>query len=203
METTTLHIPSNLFMYLGIMVGLLVGARVIISLLSPPKRKSRKTTRNSKSKRSPSKNRQSSSVRPDTEILRTPFSKLTWAEFERLFALYFRAQGYDVDETGVGGSDGGVDLVLTKKGTNERTAVQIKHWSDRRKVGPNIIRELHSARLNTTPKCLYGLLITSSDITPQARKEADDRLIKYWHGGALEMRLSKWSQWQGSRVRRR
>ena len=124
-------------------------------------------------------------------------------EFERLLALYFRDQGYEVEETGIGGNDGGVDLVIIERRTKERTAVQAKHWSDRRPVGPNIIRELHSARMNTKPTCLYGMLITSSDVTAQARKEAEARHIDFWHGAMLEHKLGKWSKWQGKVHRRK
>jgi restriction system protein len=131
-----------------------------------------------------------------------PLNKLTWAEFERLLALYFRDQGYDVEETGVGGSDGGVDLVLTDKRTKERTAVQAKHWSDHRSVGPNIVRELHSARLNTKPTCLYAMLVTSSDISQQARQEARERRIDFLYGTTLEMRLEKWGKWEGGKHKR-
>ncbi|WP_028592255.1 restriction endonuclease [Paenibacillus massiliensis] len=48
-------------------------------------------------------------------ILTLPLDKITGAEFERLLALYFRDQGYTVKEVGVGGRDGGVDLVITDK----------------------------------------------------------------------------------------
>jgi hypothetical protein len=83
------------------------------------------------------------------------------------------------------------------------TAVQDKNWADRRHVGSDVIRELHSARLNTKPTYLYDMLVTSSDISPQARKEAQDRHIEYWHGVALEYRLEKWDKWQGKQSRRR
>lgn len=194
MTSTDIHIPSNLILYLGIMIGFLIVVKLLTSLKTPKKRRGRKHP--SHSKKFVVNNRLSSSVRSDETILRTPISRLTWAEFERLFALYFRSQGYEVEETGIGGSDGGVDLVLIDRRTKERTAVQLKHWKDSRKVGPNIIRELHSARFNTKPTCLYAMLITSSDVTQQGRKEAEDRRITYWHGGVLEMKLSKWTRWQ-------
>lgn len=97
----------------------------------------------------------------------------------------------------------GIDLVLTDKRTNERTAVQCKHWDDKRPVGPSVIRELYTARINPSPSCIYGMLITSSNITTGARREAEKLGIKYWHGGVLDMHLSKWSQWQGKSRRRR
>ena len=41
---------------------------------------------------------------------------MSWREFEQLVGEGFRLQGYQVVETGGGGADGGVDLVLTKPG---------------------------------------------------------------------------------------
>lgn len=147
--------------------------------------------------------RSSNTVRPDEEILRQPLNKLTWAEFERLLALYFRDHGYEVEETGVGGNDGGVDLVLTDKKTGERTAVQAKYYSDGSSVGPDVVREINDARRNVTPACHYAMLITSSDITQGARREADARHMKYWHGATLEHRLEQWNKWEGKTPKRR
>ena len=39
---------------------------------------------------------------------------MIWREFEMLVGEAFRLQGYQVVETGGGGADGGVDLVLRK-----------------------------------------------------------------------------------------
>jgi len=43
---------------------------------------------------------------------------MSWREFEMLVGEGFRLQGFQVVETGGGGADGGIDLVLTKPGTN-------------------------------------------------------------------------------------
>ena len=53
---------------------------------------------------------------------------ISWREFEMLVGEGFRLQGYQVVETGGGGADGGVDLVLTKLGKNsgEKFLVQCK-----------------------------------------------------------------------------
>ena len=55
---------------------------------------------------------------------------MSWREFEMLVGEAFRIQGYKVEETGGGGADGGVDLVLTKAG--ERFLVQCKDllWAE-------------------------------------------------------------------------
>ena len=49
---------------------------------------------------------------------------LSWQDFERLIGEAFRRRGFTVAETGGGGADGGVDLVLTKGG--EKSLVQCK-----------------------------------------------------------------------------
>lgn len=65
---------------------------------------------------------------------------LGWRDFERLVGEAFRRQGYAVEESGLGGADGGVDLILRKDG--QRTLVQCKQWR-RRKVPVNVVREMY------------------------------------------------------------
>lgn len=200
LSSMNLTLPHSLYLELGAVIVL----AIVVKAITPNKKRKPTRSRGSNQKKKDQSNtRTSSAKRPDVEILLSPIEKLTWAEFERLLALYFRDHGYDVEEPGIGGNDGGVDLVITDKRTKERTAVQAKHWADRRHVGPNIIRELHSARLNTKPSCLYAMLVTSSDVSPQARKEAQDRHIEFWHGATLVHRLEKWGKWQGNQRRRR
>ncbi|MBB4725970.1 restriction endonuclease [Xanthomonas euvesicatoria] len=63
-----------------------------------------------------------------------------WRQFERLVGEAFRRQGYSVEETGLGGADGGIDLMLRKDG--RRTLVQCKQWK-RRQVGVSVVREMY------------------------------------------------------------
>ena len=63
---------------------------------------------------------------------------MTWQEFEMLVGEAFRRRGYTVAETGGGGADGGVDLVLKRSG--EKFLVQCKQWKAF-KVGVTTIRE--------------------------------------------------------------
>ncbi len=49
---------------------------------------------------------------------------MSWQEFEMLVGEAFRRRGYTVSESGGGGADGGVDLVLRKG--NEKSLVQCK-----------------------------------------------------------------------------
>ncbi|MGF7031346.1 restriction system protein [Paenibacillus mucilaginosus] len=136
--------------------------------------------------------RTSTTCRADEVLLASPFSDLSGAEFERLLALYFKDQGYQVQEVGVGGKDGGVDLVITDK-LGEKTAVQAKCYADGNKVGVPVVRELVGAKRNHD--CILSLLITTSDLTATAKKEADQFKVDYWHGALLEQKLRAWGQW--------
>ncbi len=62
-----------------------------------------------------------------------------WRQFEQLVGEAFRRQGYSVEETGLGGPDGGIDLILRKDG--RRTLVQCKQWK-RQQVGVSVVREM-------------------------------------------------------------
>lgn len=62
-----------------------------------------------------------------------------WRQFEQLVGEAFRRQGYSVEETGLGGADGGIDLILRKEG--RRTLVQCKQWK-RQQVGVSVVREM-------------------------------------------------------------
>jgi restriction system protein len=65
---------------------------------------------------------------------------LGWRHFEQLVGEAFRRQGYLVEATGLGGADGGIDLVLSKDA--RRTLVQCKQWR-RRQIPVNVVREMY------------------------------------------------------------
>lgn len=62
-----------------------------------------------------------------------------WRQFEQLVGEAFRRQGYTVEETGLGGPDGGIDLILRRDG--RRILVQCKQWK-RQQVGVGVVREM-------------------------------------------------------------
>lgn len=159
----------------------------------------RKRTRKRKPTRKPTASiarNMSRRVRSDQEILMSSFAQLNGFEFERLLALYFRDQGYQVKEVGVGGSDGGVDLVITDR-RGEKTAVQAKCYADRHMVPVQVVRELVGAKRNHG--CILSLLVTTSDLTGPAKKEAEQFKVDYWHGGLMEQKLLSWGKWQPGR----
>lgn len=66
-------------------------------------------------------------------------SAMSWREFEMLVGEAFRRQGYTVEETGLGGADGGIDLILHRHGRTE--LVQCKQWRSRQ-VRASVAREM-------------------------------------------------------------
>lgn len=108
---------------------------------------------------------------------------MNWQQFERLVGEGFRLQGYRVVETGGGGADGGVDLVLNKNG--EKHLVQCKQWRALR-VGVDVVRELYGVM--AARGAAGGFVVTSGRFTDEARKFAEGRNVQLIDGirlGAL------------------
>ena len=101
-------------------------------------------------------------------------NKQTWQEFEELLAAAFRRQGYKVVETGGGGADGGIDLVLYRN--DEKALVQCKHWRSS-KVGVKPVRELHGLTHSKGHIGSRGIFVTSGTYTYEAIKFAKENRI--------------------------
>lgn len=89
---------------------------------------------------------------------------LSWRSFETLLAEAYRRLGYHAEPTAAG-ADGGVDLVIHRKG--KRYLVQAKQWRTQ-KVGVKVVRELFG--VVTAEKADGGVLVTSGSLT----RDADD-----------------------------
>lgn len=105
---------------------------------------------------------------------------LSWQQFEQLVGEAYRRQGYAVQETGGGGADGGVDIVL-RRGT-ETVLVQCKRWRTQR-VGVDKVRELFG--VVTAENAASGILVTSGRFTNDARSFAANKPITLVDGPAL------------------
>lgn len=105
---------------------------------------------------------------------------MSWQEFEMLVGEAFRRGGYTVTETGGGGADGGVDLVLHKDG--EKFLVQCKQWKAF-KVGVTTIRELYGVM--AAGGATGGFVVTSGVFTQEARAFAEGRNIDLIDGAEL------------------
>jgi restriction system protein len=65
---------------------------------------------------------------------------MSWRDFETFVGEVFRRQGYSVEETGGGGADGGIDLIV--RSGSEKMLVQCKQWRTYQ-VGVKIVREMY------------------------------------------------------------
>jgi restriction system protein len=106
--------------------------------------------------------------------------EMTWRQFELFVGEGFRRQGYTVSETGGGGADGGIDLVLGKGG--ERFFVQCKQWKAF-KVGVTVVRELYGVM--AAGGATGGFVVTSGRFTQEAVTFASGRNIQLVDGQAL------------------
>ena len=105
--------------------------------------------------------------------------RMTWDDFERLVGEAYRRQGWSVEENGLGGADGGVDLFLRRRG--KRGLVQVKHW--KAKVGAPVVREqfglLHHHKAHEVHVVALG------GFTPQAEAFARGKPICLLDGQGL------------------
>ena len=98
---------------------------------------------------------------------------ISWQNFERQLAEVYRQKGYQVEETGGGGPDGGVDLKLQKDGCT--TVVQCKHWKTW-KVSVKPVRELFGVM--TSEGADFAIFVASGSYTSDALKFAEGKPIE-------------------------
>lgn len=111
---------------------------------------------------------------------------MSWQEFELLVGEAFRRGGYSVVESGGGGADGGVDLVLHKNG--EKSLVQCKQWRAY-KVGVQDIRELYGVM--AAEGAAHGFVVTSGVFTQEAKDFASGRNIELVDGAELKQIINR------------
>lgn len=105
---------------------------------------------------------------------------LDWRRFELLVGEAFRQQGYRVEESGLGGPDGGVDLILTREG--QTTLVQCKHWR-KRQIPVNTVREMFGLLQHHRADAVK--IVCSGGFSPEARQFAVGKPIDLIDGGRL------------------
>lgn len=112
----------------------------------------------------------------DIEAIRA----MSWREFETLVGEAYRRQGYTVEETGGGGADGGVDLILRGKG--QKILVQCKQWRSF-KVGVKVVREMFG--IMVAERAHRVILVTSGVYTQESYAFARGKPIDLVNGKAL------------------
>jgi restriction system protein len=107
-------------------------------------------------------------------------NKLRWQDFERQVGEVYRQRGYQVDEVGGGGADGGVDLRLRRDGAT--AIVQCKRWKTY-KVGVRPVRELFGVM--TAEEAGRAVFITSGVYTDEALRFAEGKPLELVDGAQL------------------
>jgi restriction system protein len=116
----------------------------------------------------------------DTQTGVESLRQMSWRQFEQLTGEAFRRQGYAVEETGLGGTDGGIDLILRKNG--QTTLVQCKQWQNRQ-VGVAVVREMYGLLMHH--KAAAVKIVALGNYTLDARSFANEKPIELIHGGEL------------------
>src|SRR5712692_559130 len=108
-------------------------------------------------------------------------ARLTWSQFERSIAEFYRRQGATVTTRGGPTSDGGVDLSITDR-TGDRLIVQCKHWKSRR-VGVKPLRELWGVM--SDEKADGAIFVTSGSFSRDAADFARGKRLELIDGPKL------------------
>lgn len=143
----------------------ILGASVVFSLAAKPVRQLRRARRV----------RQWAEGQRDIDALRC----MSWQNFEVFAGDAFRRCGYRVEETGGGGSDNGVDLLLHKQG--RRIVVQCKHYKAR--VGAPIVREAVGVAVHYKARGVY--VVALGGFTKAAHAYAKGKSIRLIDGPAM------------------
>jgi len=106
--------------------------------------------------------------------------RLPYRELERLLSESLRLQGYSVEERGASESGNGACLVLRKPG--QKIVVRYVHHAGAA-VGLDAMGELH--RIMSSEAATGGLIVTSGDVTPDAKAWTADKPIGLIEGRAL------------------
>lgn len=116
----------------------------------------------------------------DTQTGLDSLCAMSWREFEMLVGEAFRRQGYTIEETGLGGADGGVDLILSRDG--KTTLVQCKQWK-RQRVDVRTVREMYGLLAHHEADAVK--VVAVGGYTPDALRFAQGKPIELVHGEAL------------------
>lgn len=116
----------------------------------------------------------------DEQAANPRLAALDWRQFELLVGEWFRRRGYAVDETGGGGADGGIDLIVRREGRRE--LVQCKHWK-RRRVDVATVREMWGLLQHHRADAIW--IVCGGGFTPDAARFAEGKAIHLVPGHEL------------------
>ncbi|MGG0171871.1 restriction endonuclease [Paenibacillus dokdonensis] len=124
----------------------------------------------------------------DTQLITADLHSLSGTDFERLMESYYKDQGYSVERIG-GSGDSEVDLILRGK-EGYKIAVQCKRW--KQNVRNDTVLRLKAGK--QVHGCYDAWIVTTSNFTNFARRDAERLNIKLINGIALENKLNAWKK---------
>lgn len=110
---------------------------------------------------------------------------LSWQDFEKIIAMYYKKKGFKVQLEGGSGGDHGIDVLLKKK--KEKIVVQCKHWK-KNSVGVAIIREMFGVMVSENARSV--IIVTSGRFTKEAYKFASGKPIQLICGNKLNKMMN-------------
>lgn len=111
-------------------------------------------------------------------LIDTEYELMNPFEFEEFIAELFNKMDYTTKVTSKTG-DFGIDVIARKDDTV--IAIQAKKYSVGNKIGNRAVQRLIGAMSYKDYKADRGILITKSDFTPQAYKQAEGNPIELWN----------------------
>lgn len=103
-----------------------------------------------------------------------------WRDFEKRLGDAFQQQGYSVRETGLGGPDGGIDMILHREGAV--TLVQCRQWRTRL-IDVRFVREMYGLLVHHRANALK--IVAIGDYTDDAQRFVHGKPIELISGNAL------------------
>jgi restriction system protein len=97
---------------------------------------------------------------------------LSWQDFELLVGQLYRQQGYRITEAGLGGADGGIDLIAQKWGSGEKIIVQCKRYRNT-SIGAPVVRELYGLMVHH--QATAAAVVCCGHFTPAAQAFAQGK----------------------------
>jgi restriction system protein len=107
-------------------------------------------------------------------------NELSWRDFEVIIAMFYKKKGFKVTLEGGLGGDGGIDILLEKKG--QKQIIQCKHWK-KNSVGVGVIREMFGVMV--AESAIKVIIITSGRFTKESYKFAFNKPIELIDGNKL------------------
>lgn len=126
------------------------------------------------------------STPPSAELTLTLLQELEWKRFEQVTEAYFQQMGWGTQAAPIG-PDGGVDIHLTRPGSQWPDAVvQCKAWLGS-KVGVSLMRELFGVMADK--KVAEGFFVTTAEYSSDARTFAEGKPLTLINGADFVRRV--------------